>query len=95
MAEDYLDRCLTEPQKLVLGLYGTDEINTTAQFDGHWWRITPKEDTVFTALVDSLRSGDAIGAEVFEKSVPITGKFTRITLASGRVIADKYPVLAP
>jgi hypothetical protein len=66
---------------------GSELITDTLSHTGNWKLIIPYENTVFTTLTDTGRTGNAIAGETFPANFPIYGKFTEIKLASGACIA--------
>ena len=97
MAE--LDRILSEGQSVGLDLGGSEYIDDTALHTPptgkHYYKVVPKEATVFNVLTDSLRlvggNDPADGTESHPSGVPITGRITAIDLTSGAVWAYLAP----
>ena len=93
-----LNRVLTEGQTIGLDLVGSEYIDDTAEHTPptgyHYYKVVPKEATVFNVLTDSLRvtgNDPADGTESHPSGVAITGHITAIDLTSGACWAYLAP----
>lgn len=75
-----------------LGKFGAEFItNTTAATNKNYCAITMLEDTTFTTLTSSNWSAGSTGSSAtasvtYPKGFTIFGRFTAVTLATGKVI---------
>lgn len=77
---------LTEAQMLALFQNGSDLYKTTSAHTGNWHAIAVLSAATFTTLTDAKRGGNTFTGAV-PAGMTIYGRFTAITLASGRVLA--------
>jgi hypothetical protein len=79
-----------EAANIQLGQLGSQVIYDTAAYIGKWAKILFLDDTVFAVLTDE---GGGITGDVTQVTYPqgkeITGRFTAITLTSGKIHATK------
>lgn len=75
-----------------LGKFGAEFItNTTGVTNKSYCAITMLEDTTFTTLTSSNWSAGSVGSSatssvIYPKGLTIFGRFTSVTLATGKVI---------
>ena len=93
-----LSRILSEGQTVGLDLGGDEFINDNALHTPpsgyHYYKVVPKEATVFAVLTDSLRvngSNSPLDPESHPSGVAITGHITAIDLTSGACWAYLAP----
>jgi len=84
-----------QTELIEIGYQGWTLITDTAEHEGVWQKIVPLEATAFTTLTDATlnqvaaEGGNVVGAQSFPATVVLTGRFTKIELASGAVMAYK------